>query len=133
MKSLSFKRLSINCFLENVNRTHNKFIKNTTTVYKVYLLKSTMTYVSKGMGSNPKNYTALEEYSIFFYSLNRLRNSHFSLPCSFERNSVSIVEFVCDKSLSAKLLMTFCRRIQIILTEFLRGNTVKKIWVSKMI
>ncbi len=24
VKSLSFKRLSINCFLENVNRTHNK-------------------------------------------------------------------------------------------------------------
>jgi hypothetical protein len=40
-----------------------------------------------------------------------------------------LFEFVCEKSLSAKNFMTFCRRIRKIFTEFLSGNMVGEILI----
>ncbi len=44
------------------------------------------------------------------------------LPCSPKETQWVIFEFVCEKLLSARHLMTSRRRIRIILTEFLSGE-----------
>jgi hypothetical protein len=48
--------------------------------------------------------------------------SKFFLPCSPERNSVRLSEFVCKKSFNAKHLTVSHRQIRMMLTEFLSGK-----------